>query len=197
MAVPELPNTMGDRMKSRRLMLPMLLAVIMFSGCGPEHKDEKRVVARVNDCDIAADEFRRALARSYKKEIEPLTEAQKNDLLDQMIKEELLVQEAKTRNLDLHEDFRRTIQIYWKQTLIRNLLEQVGEDLTDKIYVSKEDIADFKNEQSTAWASMSPKEMEQEIFERKKTEALKRWLEQLQARAVVKVDRQLVDSIAK
>ncbi|NVM21437.1 MAG: SurA N-terminal domain-containing protein [Desulfobacterales bacterium] len=184
-------------MKSRRLMLPMLLAVIMFSGCGPEHKDEKRVVARVNDCDIAADEFRRALARSYKKEIEPLTEAQKNDLLDQMIKEELLVQEAKTRNLDLHEDFRRTIQIYWKQTLIRNLLEQVGEDLTDKIYVSKEDIADFKNEQSTAWASMSPKEMEQEIFERKKTEALKRWLEQLQARAVVKVDRQLVDSIAK
>jgi len=188
---------MGVRMTLKRSSVIMLLVLVVLAGCGREHHDDVKIVARVNDRDITAKEFTNALGQSYKQGVAPLTEAEKGDVLDQLIKEALLIQEAKRRNLDQQEDFRRTIETYWKQTLIRNLLEEVGEELRDNIYVSKEDIADFKKELGAAEASMSEKEIEKEIFERKKTEALKRWIEQLEARAAIKINREDLEAIGK
>ncbi len=184
-------------MEFKRWSVIMLLAMVMLAGCGSQADDKSDIVVRVNDRNITADEFRYALGESYKKGIEPLTESEKLDLLDQMIKKELLIQEAKRRNLDQDEDFRRTIETYWEQTLIRNLLNQAGEELSGKIYVSKEDIADFKKEQGVTEASMSAKEIEEELFERKKTEALREWLEKLKRSAAVKINREAVDAISR
>ena len=182
-------------MRLKRWSVVVLLAMVALAGCGREQSDTGDIVVRVNDRNITADEFRYALGESYKKGIAPLTEAAKGDLLDQMIKKELLIQEAKKRNLDQDEDFRRTIETYWEQTLIRNLLNEVGKDLSGKIYVSKEDIADFKKEPGVAEPGMSEKEIEEEIFERKKTEALHEWLETLKRSAAIEINRQVLDSI--
>jgi len=184
-------------MEFKRWSVIMLLAMVMLAGCGSQADDKSDIVVRVNDRNITADEFSYVLGESYKKGIEPLTESEKLDLLDQMIKKELLIQEAKRRNLDQDEDFRRTIETYWEQTLIRNLLDQAGEELSGRIYVSKEDIADFKKEQGATEASMSAKEIEEELFERKKTEALREWLEKLKRSAAVKINREAVDAISR
>jgi hypothetical protein len=175
----------------------MLLAMVALAGCGSQADDKSDIVVRVNDRNITADEFRYALGESYKKGIAPLTEAEKGDLLDQMIKKELLIQEAKMRNLDQDENFRRTIETYWEQTLIRNLLDLAGEELCGKIYVSKEDISDFKKEHGVTDASMSAKEIEEEIFERKKTEALREWLEKLKRSASIEINRKAVNTISR
>jgi len=132
----------------KRWFIIMLLVMAMLVGCSRENNHEGNIVVRVNDSNLTEDEFRYALGESYKKGIAPLTETEKGDILDQMIKKELLLQEAKRRNLDQDEDFRRTIETYWEQTLIRNLLNRVGEDFSGKIHVSKEDISDFKKDQS-------------------------------------------------
>lgn len=182
-------------MRLRRWSFIMLLAMVALAGCGSQADDKSDIVVRVNDRNITADEFRYALGESYKKGIEPLTKAEKGDLLDQMIKKELLIQEAKRCNLDQDEDFRRTIETYWEQTLIRNLLDQAGEELCGKIHVSKEDISDFKKEQGVA--AMSEKEIEEELFERKKTEALKRWLERLKRSASIEINRKAIDAISR
>ena len=184
-------------MRLKRWSVVVLLAMVVLAGCGRKQSDTSDIVVRVNDRNITADEFRYALGESYKKGIAPLTEAAKGDLLDQMIKKELLIQEAKRRNLDQDEDFRRTIETYWEQTLIRNLIDRAGEELSGKIYVSKEDIADFKKEQGVTEASMSAKEMEEEIFERKKTEALREWLEKLKSSAAIEINREAVDAISR
>ncbi|OEU60808.1 MAG: hypothetical protein BBJ57_00305 [Desulfobacterales bacterium PC51MH44] len=181
----------------KRWFVIMLLAMVMLVGCSRENNHERNIVAKVNDCNITEDECRYALGECYKKGIAPLTEAEKGDLLDQMIKKELLIQEAKRRNLDQDEDFRRTIEKYWEQTLIRNLLNQVGEDFSVKIHVSKEDISDFKKELGVAEAAMSEKEIEEEIFERKKTEALKKWLEKLKRSASIEINREAIDAISR
>lgn len=184
-------------MEFKRWSVIMLLAMIVIAGCGSQADDERDIVARVSDRNITADEFRCVLGESYKKGIAPLTEAEKEDILDQMIKKELLIQEAKRRNLDQDEDFRKTIETYWEQTLIRNLLNQAGKELSCKIYVSKEDIADFKKEQGATEASMSAQKIEEELFERKKTEALREWLEKLKTSASVKINRKTVDAISR
>ena len=171
--------------------------MVALAGCGSQADDKNDIVVRVNDRNITADEFRYALGESYKKGIAPLTEAAKGDLLDQMIKKELLIQEAKKRNLDQDEDFRRTIETYWEQTLIRNLLNQAGEEISGRIYVSKEDIVDFKKEQGATEAAMSVKEIEEELFERKKTEALREWLEKVKRSASIEINREAVDAISR
>ena len=184
-------------MRLKRWSVVVLLAMVALAGCGREPSDKSDIVVRVNDRNITADEFRYALGESYKKGIAPLTEAAKGDLLDQMIKKELLIQEAKRRNLDQDEDFRRTIETYWEQTLIRNLIDRAGEELSGKIYVSKEDIADFKKEQGVAEAPMSAKEIEEEIFERKKTKAFREWLEKLKSSAAIEINREAIDAISR
>lgn len=184
-------------MSLRRWFVVVLLAMVVLAGCGSQADDKSDIVVRVNNRNITADEFRYALGESYKKGIEPLTESEKLDLLDQMVKKELLIQEAKKRNLDQDEDFRRTIETYWEQTLIRNLLDQAGEELCGKIHVSKEDISDFKKEQGATEASMSAKEIEEEIFERKKTEALREWLEKVKRSASIEINRKAVNTISR
>ena len=193
----DLGKNEGIRMRLKRWSVVVLLAMVALAGCGREPSDKSDIVVRVNDRNITADEFRYALGESYKKGIAPLTEAAKGDLLDQMIKKELLIQEAKRRNLDQDEDFRRTIETYWEQTLIRNLIDRAGEELSGKIYVSKEDIADFKKEQGVAEAPMSAKEIEEEIFERKKTKAFREWLEKLKSSAAIEINREAIDAISR
>jgi hypothetical protein len=184
-------------MRLKRWPVVVLLAMVALAGCGSQADDKSDIIVRVNDRNITADEFRYALGESYKKGIAPLTKAEKEDLLDQMIKKELLIQEAKRRNLDQDEDFRRTIETYWEQALIRNLFDRAGEELCSKIHVSKEDISDFKKELGVTDALMSAKEIEEEIFESKKTKALRECLERLKKSASIEINRKAIDAISR
>ncbi|MCL5023250.1 MAG: hypothetical protein M1497_07770 [Nitrospirae bacterium] len=98
-----------------------------------------REAVRVNDHVVTMDEFRKAYAERSSAAPGPVD---KKQFLDDLITKEVLIQEAKRRGLDLEEPFRRSIQNYYEQTLLKNLAQRemsgitvsVGDDEIEEYY---------------------------------------------------------------
>lgn len=99
---------------------------------------ESRECVRINDRVITIEEFEREYSEAsslYKQE------KSKKDCLEDLITKELLLQEAKRRGLDLKPDFRRSIQSYYEQTLLKNLAQERMSEI--KVSVTKEEIESY------------------------------------------------------
>lgn len=99
---------------------------------------ESKEFVRINDRVITTEEFEKQYAEAisfYKQE------KSKKDFLEDLITKELLLQEAKKRGLDLKPDFRRSIQNYYEQTLLKNLAQERMSEI--KVSVTEEEIVSY------------------------------------------------------
>jgi len=157
-----------------------------------------KVVAKINDYEISVDDFQTQLAeeQEFEKDFK-LTEATKRQFLDDLIRKELLIQEAKRMDLDRERDFMKTIERYWESTLVRNLIARKSSEIDKKILVSEEEIQDgFKslksqNDDLPALESVHAI-LENEIRETKKSAALQVWMDELYRKANVTIDTDLL-----
>lgn len=104
---------------------------------------ESREFLRINDRVITAEEFEKEYSEAisfYKQE------KSKKDFLEDLITKELLLQEAKRRGLDLKPDFRRSIQNYYEQTLLKNLAQERMSEIT--VSVTEDEIVSYYNNMS-------------------------------------------------
>jgi peptidyl-prolyl cis-trans isomerase C len=100
----------------------VLLCVL---GCGRPVQPPEAVVARVNDYEVTADEFRRELAMSRGvirnfPDISP--QELKDKVLDELIVRQLLLEEAQKLDIDKQPAFMREVEAYWRQALLKTLL---------------------------------------------------------------------------
>jgi hypothetical protein len=91
---------------------------------------------RVNDRIIPADDFRKAYEEKASSCPVP---PEKRQFLDDLVTREILIQEAKRLNLDRDEPFRRSIQNYYEQTLLKNLTQKKMSEI--KVSVSEDEIS--------------------------------------------------------
>ena len=127
-----------------------LLSLQLFS-CSNEEAHQQEILARVNNYNLTLDEFQAKLAAEL--ELDPdfkPTEEVKKDFLDSLIGKELLIQEAKKLDLDRKNKFVRTIERYWESTLIRDLLEIKGKEISQDILIPKAEIEALVQETSHA-----------------------------------------------
>jgi restriction endonuclease Mrr len=122
---------------------------------------EENVLAWINDYRLTVDDFRdeiRYSARAPEK-------LDRERLLDMAIRKQILIQEAQRQGLDREKTFMKTIERYWKQALIKELLDKK----TLKLY--------------------------QEAGESKRDAALEAWINQLYQQADIRINRQLLETI--
>ena len=102
-------------------LIVSLLLIACFCAACSQKPDEKKVVARINDYVMTV--------KDLKEEIEhaPYSAKQKQNLeeaLDLAIRKQILIQEAQRRGLDRKKSFMQTIERYWEQTLIKELIKE-------------------------------------------------------------------------
>ena len=144
--------------------LAMILTgyVLCFSpGCGKK-AESRRIVARVNDYYMSDEDFIDEVEHS------PYTGEETKDLerlLDLAVRRQVLIQEAQRQELDKQRDFMKTIERYWEQTLIRELLKSQIREISET--VSKD----------------------------KQNEVLADWIEGLYKSSDIEIDRQVLDEL--
>lgn len=177
-------------MVPKRLLI-LLLIIYLFCGCSSENEGQGEVLARINNYKLSLDDFQRQLAEEIELDQEfKITREAKEKFLDDIIKKELLIQEAKKYQLDQKENFIRTIERYWESTLIRNLMDIKGREIEKLITVSQEEIEDYYTKMKQTRSNLPPlKEMQesltQMIKEDKKTRRLETWINNLREKADV------------
>lgn len=97
-----------------------------------------RELVGVNERSITIAEFEGTYRESCA--VNPMP-VDKGLFLDNLITKEILIQEAKRLGLDLKEPFRRSIQSYYEQTLLKNLTQEKMSEL--KVSVSEEEILSY------------------------------------------------------
>jgi len=181
-----------------KYLLAFLIVIFLFFGCSPENGDQGEVLARINDYKLYLNDFQRQLAEEIELDHEfKITREAKEGFLEDIIKKELLIQEAKKYKLDQEKNFIRTIERYWESTLIRNLMESKGREIEKLITVSQEEIKDYYLKMKQTRDDLPPLEDMQEtltriIKEDKKTQQLEVWINDLRKKAEVASNLELL-----
>ena len=183
--------------KSIYWLLLIILSSFLFC-CSQDKVEDNKILAKINDYDLTLDEFQTQLAQEvrFDKDFKVTKEAKKA-FLDQLITKEILIQEAKRRNLDRKEKFIRAIERYWESTLIRDLMEMEQQDIEKRTLVSQEEIEMRYNEMKKLDNNLPPLEsirhnISKEIMEDKKQRLLEEWSNQLKKRARIDINEELL-----
>jgi len=185
-------------MKKIIVCLILLIVSLPLVSCSPEDKTEKdEIVARINDCSLTLSEYQNQLNSILNLNEEyKLTREAREASLEELIRKELLIQEAKRLELDRTDKFIRTIERYWESTLIRNLMEIKGEEFTKRTLVSEEEIEATYNDMKKRGEELPLENMQEEITERireaKKTQMLEQWIEGLRKAAKIETNQELI-----
>ena len=112
--------------------------------------------------------------------------------LEELIRKELLIQEAKKQKLDQQKKFIQTIERYWESTLIRNLIDLKSEEIHNKVVVSEEEIQiryekmKLENPSLPAFDHLR-QEIEKKIKEEKQSALLQEWITGLREHADITI----------
>lgn len=189
-------------MKYHRSMGLFFVGVSLFLlSCKASTTEGEKPIVKVNDYVITEKEFCRDLSecvRFYNKI--GLTEEDRTGFLQERIRRELLIQAAVSRGLDKEDAFRQTIEKYWEQTLLTELLRRETTRLEKDIIVNRDEMEARYRDMFKSQSSLPPMEsvmtkIESEIREEKKTKALEQWMTDLQGKAKIKIYEENVKAL--
>ena len=148
--------------KSDYALLLLLIAGIA-AGCAKK-PDNAKIVAKINDYQLTVDDFmQEAKLNLPSMLLKDTTGAVREQLYNDIVTNELILQQAEKMDLDKNKAFMKEIENYWKQALIKRLIN----------IKSGEYVARVKGEN-------------QEIKRQEAQELLSLWVENLKKNAKIK-----------
>ncbi len=183
-------------MKKRTLCL--ILVILTLFCCSDKREQKGNIIAKINNFHLSFEEFERLLAAELELDKElKITKKAKREFLDELIKKELLIQEAKKQKLDRKEKFIRAIERYWEATLIRDLIDLQGAEIEKHTLVSQEEITDYYSEMKKVTPTLPvfskiQHKIHDELKEKKKRLKLKQWITELKENAKIEIHENLL-----
>jgi hypothetical protein len=178
-----------------------LILFIMCTGllcCSQEKAEDSEILARINNYNLSLDTFQNQIAAEIEMDENfRVTKAAKDQFLERLIKKQLLVQEAKKLGLDRKKKFIRAIERYWESTLIRDLMDLKGKEISDKTYISENEIQTRYNEIKGSEETYPPIEkvrekIRKQLLENKKSRILSEWIDDLRQNADIEINDKLL-----
>ena len=185
-------------MRTKLIYSIVVVLCCSILSCAQESQEEKQALAKINDYVLTLDEFQVQLAEEMKLERDfKLTQEAKKEFLGQLIVKEVLIQEAKKRDLDRREKFIRAIERYWESTLIRDLMVMEGEEIEKRTVVSHEEIEMRYKKMKELDKNMPPlasirENIADKIVDDKKNKMLEKWVDQLKQKATIEINQKLL-----
>lgn len=115
-----------DRLIKKFNYVLLLLLIAVSAGCAkPADKDQ--IVARINNYRLTVDDFmKEAKLNLPSMLLKDTSGAVKEQLYKDIVTNELILQQAEKMNLDKDRAFMKEIENYWKQALIKRLINIKG-----------------------------------------------------------------------
>jgi len=158
----------------KRCNCVMMMALIagLAMGCAKK-PDKSQVVAEINNYQVTIDDFKQEMAMS-------MPDANRGQIFQDIVTKELLLQEAQKMNMDKDKGFMKEIENYWKQTLIKRLIDKKGREFLAVSNVSDDEAkAEYNRMRQEEGASIGN-------YEKIKDEVKKRVL---QEKAQIELDK--------
>ena len=181
-----------------RLFL-LIALVCSVAGCSSGNSNaENKIIAQINKYRMTVDDIKYEFKNVPYDEIARLkTEDGKRQYLEGLIEKEVLLQEAQRQGIDREKEFMRSIESYWEQALLRILLQRKSKEISSLIQVYDNEIEEYHKASSEDLPLSKVKNEIREIIKQKKeTEAMGAWIDELKKSSYIKVDEKVLKSLA-
>jgi len=181
----------------RLFLLAALFSLIAGCSSGDNNAGGK-VVAQINKYKMTMDDIMYEFRNSPYDEAALLkTENGRKQYLDSVIEKEVLLQEAQRQGIDREKDFMKSIENYWEQALFKTLLERKSKEISGLTHVYDNEIEEYyKNSGEDAPLPKIRNEIRDIIRQKKETDAMNAWIDELKRKAYIKVDEKVLESLA-
>ncbi len=181
----------------KNIFCVILISCFIFSGCScVTEGGDKRVVAKVNKYNMTVDDLKYELRNLPYDETELLEEGRSKEYLDRLIEKEILLQEAQHLGLDREKDFMKSIESYWEQALLRLLLERKSKEIAGFIHIYDNEIEEYYRDSGERLPfSRVKRDIERTLRQKKETEAMNTWIEELRKGASIKINEELSQEV--
>lgn len=122
------------------MRIVLLLCLLGLTGCGQAKPLPGNIVAKVNGYSITSEELEHEIAASWPvlRNFPGLSSADlKAKVLDSMIVNQLLIEEAQRLNVDKDPAFMRRIERDWREELLKAVLVKKNEEFAGKVPVTE------------------------------------------------------------
>lgn len=185
-------------MKKGLLGLVLFLLCLCVYACSDKEAQQQDVLARINDYNLTLNEFNADLRAEL--EMTPdfkMTPEAKKKFLNSIIEKQLLIQEAKKLGLDRKEKFVRAIERYWESTLIRDLVEIKGKEISEQISIPENELKARvakieKSGKAPENPEMAKEKALKELKDQKKRQILRQWIRDLRKSAEIEINQGLL-----
>ncbi|MCQ9206321.1 MAG: SurA N-terminal domain-containing protein [Omnitrophica bacterium] len=189
---------MKEIAKYRSFSAMILAALLFLPGCGSQEKEETTSVATVNGKPIYLKELRREISNRVRQD--PTLEVDGkmlDDLVDNLIKRQLIIQEAMDKKMAEEQGFVDTIKAFWEQTLIRDFVNRKNEELDRYVFVTDGEVELYYKSITGKNSNLPPLEeihdrVKEAITRRKKAEKLESWLEEKKMGSEIQINKKLI-----
>ena len=172
-----------------------VLFILFLTGCSAgNNSPDKKVLAQINKYKMTIEDLKYEFKNAPYDERELLkTENGKKKYLDGIIEKEVLLQEAQRQGIDREKDFMKSIESYWEQALLRILLERKSKEISGMINVYDNEIEEYYRNSGEDKPFLRVKnEMREIIRQKKETDAMDAWINELKKRSYIKVDESIL-----
>ena len=177
----------------RMIFIGILLALVALAGCSAGGGGDERVVAQVNDYKMTVEDLKYELKNVPYDDASLLeTEKGRLDYINRLLEKEILLQEAQKKGLDREKEFMRSIENYWEQALLRLLLQKKSNEIPGLIHVYDNEIDEYYRETGE---DLSRSDISRIIRQKKETEAMNVWVQELKKRSRVKINEKVLREI--
>ena len=183
----------------KKVFLGILLFSLFLTGCSSGNNNaENKIVAQINKYKMTMDDLRYEFKNApYDEEAFLKTENGRKKYLNGLIEKEILLQEAQRHGIDREKDFMKSIENYWEQALLRILLERRSKEIAGLVNVYDNEIEEYyKNSGEDQPLSKVKNEIRDIIKQKKQTDAMDTWIDELKKRSYIKVNEEVLRSLA-
>ena len=176
-------------MKKLMVLFGIIILVVIVSLLRARKEDDYLV--KINNYVITRQEFNSEFKDSAYAKHDTLES--RKEFLRTLIKRKLILQDAQRKGLDKDQEFLKTIERFWEQSLLKRAIDQKVQELSGSVSVTDQAIEEaYKKIQKDGKADKPYDQMYNQIkwslSRLEESQALDRWIKQLSKSALIKVN---------
>ena len=196
-------------MRARALSFSVIVVAaslsLPFSGCGKGTSQtvSDKPVLTVNNLQLNKEELRQEYQADSLMRHEPSTAQGEPEWVSRLVERELLVQEAQRLGLDRDPAFMHSIERFWKEVLIKLLLDRKGREISEQVQVYEPEVeayykklAEEKSGTPIEPLSQLRQDLRRQVRQKKEMEALEQWVNGLREKSKIMIDQESLKELS-
>ncbi len=175
----------------KKIVLAIMISFLMV-GCTQNEKE--KTALKIGDIEITASEFERDFERSSPSQTDS---SAREAFLNNYISKKLLLKEAENLGLNKDPEFLLSIQIFWEQALLKNILSEKSQEFSSRVRVSEQEVKEYYDKfKNSSYANMPMQDVYDQItwilLKQKQSQAIQEWIESLEKKVKIEKNYKLL-----